>query len=248
MATPRSSKRSATGSTWRSCWTEIHRHGLRCRKVGKYVIKAFTVENLEAMLSACDTSSALGFRNYTMVALMADTGIRLGELIGLTMDNFYQVNSQGKSHIKVLGKGKREREVGVSPQVAKLLWKYLRLHRRPADPTEKRIFLGRSGRPLTKIGVECMIRTLRDAAGIEDVRCSPHTFRHTFSTMYLEQGGAMEKLSRELGHSKINVTEQYLKTLPLSVARQDHDEFSPIRKLNLNQSSTPAKRPCRLKR
>ena len=59
---------------------------------------------------------------------------------------------------------------------------------------------------------------MRDAAGIDDVRCSPHTFRHTFSAMYLEQGGALEKLSRELGHSKVNLTEQYIKTLPLSVA------------------------------
>lgn len=203
-------------------------------KVGKYVIKAFTVEHLEAMLGVCDISTPLGFRDYTLVALMADTGIRLGEIVTLTMDNFYQVNSQGKSHIKVLGKGKREREVEVSPQVAKLLWKYLRLHRHPKDPGERRVFLGRYGASLGRRGVEDAVSRLRDAAGIADVRCSPHTFRHTFSTMYLEQGGALEKLSRELGHSKMNVTEQYIKTLPLSVARQDHDEFSPIRKLKLN--------------
>jgi len=201
-------------------------------KVGTYVIKAFTVEHLEAMLNACNTSASLGFRDYTMVALMADTGIRLSELTGLTVDNFYQVNSQGKSHIKVLGKGKREREVGVSPPVAKLLWKYIRLHRHPDDASEQRIFIGRYGQPLGKRGVENAIERIREAAGItEGVRCSPHTFRHTFSTMYLEQGGPLEKLSRELGHSKVNVTEQYIKTLPLSVARQDHEEFSPIRQL-----------------
>lgn len=209
-------------------------------KVGKYVIKAFTVEHLEAMLSACDTHTLLGFRDYTMIALMADTGIRLGELTTLTMDNFYQVNSQGKSHIKVFGKGKREREVGISPQVAKLLWKYIRVHRLPHNPDEKRIFIGRYGQPIGKHGVEDMLQRVRDASGIDDVRCSPHTFRHTFSTMYLEQGGALEKLSRELGHSKVNVTEQYIKTLPLSVARQDHEEFSPIRKLKL-YSRRPAR-------
>jgi len=201
-------------------------------KVGTYVIAAFTVEHLEAMLGACDTSKPLGFRDYAMIALMADTGIRLGELTQLRADHFYQVNAQGKSHIKVLGKGKREREVGVSPQVAKLLWKYLRLHRRPADPAEQRIFIGRYGRPLGRRGVERVVERVRDAAGITDsVRCSPHTFRHTFSTMYLEQGGALERLSRELGHSKVNVTEQYIKTLPLSVARQDHEEFSPVRRI-----------------
>jgi site-specific recombinase XerD len=87
---------------------------LEMPKVGKYVIKTFTVEHLEAMLSECDTSTPLGFRDYVMVALMADTGIRLGEIIRLTADNFYQVNAQGKSHIKVIGKGRKEREVGVS--------------------------------------------------------------------------------------------------------------------------------------
>jgi site-specific recombinase XerD len=203
-------------------------------KVGKYVIEPFSVEHLEAMLSACDKRTPLGFRDYTMVTLMADTGIRLSELIGLTLDNFYQVNSQGKSHIKVLGKGKREREVGVSPQVAKLLWKYTRMYRQPRNPSDKHIFLGRYGKPMGKRGIEDVISRLREAAGIDDVRCSPHTFRHTFSTMYLEQGGTLEKLSRELGHSKTSVTEQYIKTLPLSVARQDHEEFSPIRRLKIH--------------
>src|SRR5262249_53971909 len=158
---------------------------------------------------------------------MADTGIRLGELIRLTIHGFHQVNSQGKSHIKVFGKGKREREIGVSPDVAKLLWKYIRMYRRPTNPAEKCIFIGRYGKPLGKHGVEDAIGRIRDLAGIEGVRCSPHTFRHTFSTMYLEQGGPIERLSRELGHSKVNVTEQYIKSLPLSVARQDHEEYSP---------------------
>jgi integrase/recombinase XerD len=202
-------------------------------KVGSYVIQPFTVDHLEAMLNACDTRTPLGFRDYALVALMADTGIRLSELIGLTTDNFYQVNSQGTSHIRVLGKGKREREVGVSPQVAKLLWRYLRIHRHPRNPDETRLFLSRHGKPLGKRGIEDILTRLRDAADIKGVRCSPHTFRHTFSTMYLEQGGAIQKLSRELGHSKINVTEHYIRALPLSVARQDHEEFSPIRQLKL---------------
>ena len=128
----------------------------------------------------------------------------------------------------------------MSPSVAKLLWKYLRVHRHPRDPSEQRIFIGRYGRALTTRGVEDLFHRIRDAAGITNVRCSPHTFRHTFSTLYLEQGGAIQKLSRELGHSKVNTTEQYIKTLPLSVARQDHDDFSPVRLLKLG--SNPRRR------
>jgi site-specific recombinase XerD len=95
------------------------------------------------------------------------------------------------------------------------------------------LFVSRHGKPLGKRGIEDILTRLRDVADITGVRCSPHTFRHTFSTMYLEQGGAIQKLSRELGHSKINVTEHFIRTLPLSVARQDHEEFSPIRQLKL---------------
>jgi hypothetical protein len=51
--------------------------------------------------------------------------------------------------------------------------------------------------------------------------------------MYLEQGGAIEKLSRELGHSKVHVIEEYIKSLPVSVVHQDHEEFSPVRRLRL---------------
>ncbi len=141
---------------------------------------------------------------------------------------------------KVLGKGKREREIGVSPQVAKLLWKYIRLYRAPKDPNERTIFLGRYSTPLGRRGVEDAVQRVRDLAGISGVRCSPHTFRHTFSTMYLEQGGPIERLSRELGHSKVNVTKQYIKSLPLSVARQDREEYSPIRRLKLSSKRRPA--------
>jgi integrase len=66
-----------------------------------------------------------------------------------------------------------------------------------------------------------------------------HTFRHTFSTLYLEQGGSIQKLSRELGHSKISVIENYIKTLPLSVARQDHEAYSLVRNLKLNGRRKP---------
>jgi integrase/recombinase XerD len=96
------------------------------------------------------------------------------------------------------------------------------------------MFLSRYGKPLGKRGVEAIVERIRDAAGIADVRCSPHTFRHSFAVAYLEQGGDIYKLSKELGHGKVHVTEEYIKTLPLSVSRQDHEEFSVIRKLRMS--------------
>lgn len=70
---------------------------------------------------------------------------------------------------------------------------------------------------------------MHESAGTTDVRCSPHTF----STIYLEPDGALAKLSRAPGQSKVTTTEQYIKTLPPTVACQDHEDFSPVRQPKL---------------
>ena len=61
------------------------------------------------------------------------------------------------------------------------------------------------GRRLQVNGVKEVIKRIKEASGINDVRVSPHTFRHTFAKMYLENGGELFKLSRELGHSELAV-------------------------------------------
>ena len=70
-------------------------------------------------------------------------------------------------------------------------------------------------------------------SGITDVRVSPHTLRHTFAKWYLLRGGDLFKLSRELGHSGIQITgEVYLADFKSTDARQDHEDFSPVGRLN----------------
>jgi integrase len=72
---------------------------------------------------------------------------------------------------------------------------------------------------------------------LEDVHVSgssgAHTFRHTFAKFYLERGGEVFKLSREMGHSTVQVTEVYLKDYRSSEARREHTAFSPIGGLDL---------------
>jgi integrase/recombinase XerD len=65
------------------------------------------------------------------------------------------------------------------------------------------------------------------------VRVSAHTFRHTFAKMYLEQGGEVFKLSREMGHSDVKTTEVYLRDFNSTEARREHDAFSPVARLQL---------------
>jgi integrase/recombinase XerD len=189
-------------------------------KTPERVVHAFTPEHIARMLATCDTSTELGFRDYVILIVLLDTGMRVSELVGLSVQNVYP------RYIKVFGKGQKEREIGMHPEVGKLLWKYIQKYR-SAHSDEERVFLGRKG-PLTVQGVEQIFQRVSIASGIEGVRISPHTMRHTFSKYYLKNGGDLFKLSRELGHSDVQVTGRvYLGDFKSSEAREDHESFSP---------------------
>ncbi len=102
--------------------------------------------------------------------------------------------------------------------------------------------MGRYGEPLKLSGVENMFKRLKRNCNLEGVRVFPPTFRHTFAKMYLEQGGELFKLSREMGHSTIQVTETYLKDFRSTAARREHTEVSPIGQLDLLKANHPNKR------
>src|SRR5690242_4078676 len=96
------------------------------------------------------------------------------------------------------------------------------------------LFLGRRGEPLKPSGVATLIDRIEKRCGLEGVRVSAHTFRHTFAKFYLERGGEVFKLSREMGHSSIQVTSKvYLSDFHSTEARQDHASHSPIGEITL---------------
>jgi site-specific recombinase XerD len=190
--------------------------------VAKRHIPSFTLEHLQAMFASCDLRSPLGFRDYTLMLVLLDTGMRASELCGLTLDDIHQ------DHLIVMGKGRKEREIGISPATAKFLWKYTKLHRKTTYPSERHVFLSRRGEPLTPSGVDQMLYRIRDQADIEGVRVSAHTFRHSFARMWLEHGGEVYSLSRLLGHTNVQITEVYLRDFQSRQARQHHSEYSPL--------------------
>ena len=202
---------------------------LRAPQSIKRVIPAFTVEHVEKMLSTCDISTDIGYRNYVIILLFLDTGMRLSELSRLNVDSIHE------RFVKVFGKGRKEREIGIRPEISKLLWKYVQKYRHASNVDEKALFIAQHGRRIGVEGIKAIIRVVKRESGIEDVRVSPHTFRHTFAKWYLKNGGELFKLSRELGHSGVKITETYLQDFDSSDARDDHDSFSPISLLQLGQ-------------
>ncbi len=196
-------------------------------KAPDYLIPTFTPEHIERMLAACDIKTKEGFRNYVLLLVLLDTGMRVSELCGLGVDDVHVTGSSG-AYVKVFGKGRKEREIGLHPAVGKLVWKYIQKYRRPADSSETALFIGRYGKPLGKDGVRGLLDRVKKASGVDGVRVSAHTFRHTFAKFYLQRGGELFKLSREMGHSTVQVTEIYLKDYRSTEARREHVSYSPI--------------------
>ena len=104
----------------------------------------------------------------------------------------------------------------------------------------KRLFLGigtkSAGLPFGVGGVKQVIKRVKKATGITDMRVSPHVFRHTFAKMYLKAGGDVFSLSREMGHSSVQITNIYLQDFNSSDARRHHTTFSPINGLKLRKN------------
>jgi len=208
-------------------------------KAPQKVLATFTAEHIERMLAVCDTDTRTGFRDYVILLLLLDTGMRVSELCSLRVADVYP------HYVKVFGKGQKEREIGLHPDVSKLLWRYISKHRATFGIEDNHVFLGERG-PLTVSGVDMIFHIIEKKAGITDVRVSPHTMRHTFSKQYLKRGGDLFKLSRELGHSSVQVTGKiYLGDFNSTDARQDHDRYSPIGgvKLGKVKDGKKGKRP-----
>ncbi len=200
---------------------------LKMPSIPDYLIPTFTQDHVQRMMDSCNTSKTLGYRDYTMMLVLLETGIRISELCDLRIQDVHT------DYIRVVGKGKKDREVGVSAPVSKYLWKYINMHRKPHDENEQRVFMNRYSVPITPTGVDQVLDDIGERAGVTGVRVSAHTFRHTFACTYLEQGGEIYKLSRLLGHSSVEVTEEYLKSFRQRAARKDQEKFSAVTSMDV---------------
>ncbi len=193
-------------------------------KATQKVINTFTHEQIGKLAEACYRTNGNGYRNLTILLLLLDTGIRVSELVNI---NHEDVNlAEGWIKIKV-GKGGKERIVPIGSVVQKSLWKYIN-HFRPQPLTQKvtRLFLSDDGLPLTRSGIQQMLRRCGKRAGISGVRCSPHTFRHTFAKSYLINGGDIFSLQKILGHSSLASVRTYLNLFGTDIKKQ-HQKYSP---------------------
>jgi len=194
-------------------------------KVPEVVIPTFTEKELERLLARPDRGSNEGFRDYCLLLIFIDTGIRLSELAYIKCDDVdYEQNL-----FRVMGKGLRERFVPFGRRVAKTLMRY-QMKCRPEPVGTDNFWLRRDGRPLLPKRIEKLVSAYGKKAGLK--RCYAHKLRHTSSVMYLRNGGDVFSLQKKLGHRSLVMTRHY-SNLADSDVRAQHLRYGVADRLKI---------------
>ena len=174
---------------------------LKLVKQDRKVIVPLSDDEIKKLLD-CFGSDVLELRNKCIVVLMLDSGLRLGEVVRLRLDDVYD------NFIVVNGKGSKQRVVPLGQTCRSLISEYVGNFRLGA-PSSARLFISKyEEKPITQNAIHCFFDDLKVRTGIS--RLYPHLLRHTFATLYIIDGGDLETLRCILGHSTISITQIYL--------------------------------------
>jgi len=175
-------------------------------KIQRTLPGVLSMDEVELLLRQPDQNSPRGFRDAAMLELLYATGIRVSELITLTMD---RVNFE-VGYLTPLGKGNRERIIPLGEVARDRVQLYLREgHPKLARKAMSNyLFINGSGKALTRQGFWKIIKKYQKKAGIEK-RVTPHTLRHSFATHLLERGADLRSVQSMLGHVDISTTQIY---------------------------------------
>ena len=175
-------------------------------KLGKPLPKTLSEQDVDALLEAPDVKTHLGLRDRAMLELLYATGLRVSELISLTLN---QVNLR-QGVVRVVGKGNKDRLVPMGEQAEEWLDLYSRQsrplilgHRQSND-----IFVTERGSAMTRQAFWYIIKRQAESAGIRKP-LSPHTLRHAFATHLLNHGADLRVVQLLLGHSDLSSTQIY---------------------------------------
>lgn len=179
---------------------------LESPQTGRHLPEVLSTEEVDMLEAAVDLTKWEGHRNRAMIEMLFSCGLRVSELVALTLSGLYL----DERFIRVLGKGSKERLVPISDRAIHELQLWFDTRRtmdiKPGE--EDYVFLNRRGAHLTRTMVLIFIKNYARAAGIKK-NISPHTLRHSFATALLEGGADLRAIQAMLGHESIGTTEIY---------------------------------------
>lgn len=178
-----------------------------------------TLEQFRQLLAGCDTTFE-GIRDRAILMLFYDSGVRLGGLVGLRVDD---VDLETQT-ARVVLKGGKEHDIPFGVKAADALDRYIRARRKHPKAHLLALWVHRRG-AMNVSGVQTMIRRRAERAGIPHVH--PHQFRHTFSHNWLEAGGGEGDLMEIAGWTDPTMARRYGRSVAGKRARNAHKKFSP---------------------
>ena len=176
-------------------------------RLGRNLPKSLTENEVESLLEAPNVEQALGLRDKCMLEVLYATGLRVSELVALTL---YQINLR-QGVIRVMGKGNKERLVPFGEIATQWLDKYLSSARDEIIKDKfvtDALFPSIRGKAMTRQTFWHMIKRYTISAGIKK-SISPHILRHAFATHLINHGADLRVVQMLLGHSDISTTQIY---------------------------------------
>jgi len=174
-------------------------------KLGQQLPKVLSEQDVEALLDCQDLEDPIEFRDRVMMELLYAAGLRVSELVGLTLSNI----SVSQNLIRVVGKGQKERLVPMGEIAADWLQQYIKLARPQLLKHETDVlFPSKRGQQMTRQTFWHRIKRYASIAGI-NAHLSPHTLRHAFATHLLNHGADLRVVQMLLGHSDLSTTQIY---------------------------------------
>lgn len=181
--------------------------GMRAPKQQKKLPKVMREDQIELLMNAPDSSS-LGLRDKAILETLYATGMRVSELLSLTVADV----STGSDEISIIGKRNKERIVLTGSAAQEAVAKYLEFGRPQLASHSRKstnaLFLGSRGTKLVSSSVRRIVYKHVEAV-CESLKVSPHTLRHSFATHLLDHGADLRSVQELLGHENIVTTQIY---------------------------------------
>ena len=178
------------------------------------------IKDIQTMLKSLDKHSYTELRDYNIALLMLDTGIRTSELLAITNDDYdpegHSINIRAE-----VAKTSRSRTLYLSTMTNTSLKKFLNV--KPKE-WEQWLFPTRDGK---KLQANVLARNFRKYCQRSGVKFTPYQIRHSFATFYLENGGDLFTLQRQMGHTDLQMTKRYTE-ISDKLLVECHNHYSPI--------------------
>ena len=191
-------------------------------KMESHLPQVLTIDEISKMIDSIKEDDSLGIRNKAMMETLYASGMRISELLDLTLGQLHLKDG----YIVVIGKGNKERQVPIGEMAIQALRKYLLEREKIKNKQTNILFLNYKGDRMSRQGFFKYIKNLAKENGIEK-EISPHTIRHSFATHLLQNGTDLRAVQQMLGHEDISTTQIYTH-IDKERLKEEYDNTFPL--------------------